>query len=75
MGILREKAEYCLINIYDSRLVMRGKRDTRLCDNLAFRITLSQRIFLERIASERGVSLCEGARLIIDEAMSKEGAL
>lgn len=57
--------------INDSHIIMRGKREERLCDNLALRITLSQRTWLEKFGNEKGVSICEGVRLLIDYAMTK----
>ena len=45
----------------------------RLTDAIAYRISASQRAFLERIAEEKNVGLCEAARIVLDEAMSKDG--
>lgn len=51
---------------------MRGQE--RLSDNLSFRLTQTQRKFLEQLSSERGVSIADGARAIVDEAMLRAGA-
>ena len=49
------------------------KGSERLTDAIAYRISASQRAFLERIAEEKNVGLCEAARIILDDAMSKTG--
>jgi len=53
---------------------MRNPRHERLCDGLAFRATPSQRKFIEKLAEERRIPICEGIRLLIDEAMARTGA-
>ena len=50
------------------------KGSERLTDAVAYRISASQRAFLERIAEEKNVGLCEAARMILDEARMKAGA-
>ena len=50
------------------------KGSERLTDAIAYRVSASQRAFLERIAEEKNIGLCEAARIILDEAMSKAGA-
>jgi len=52
---------------------MRNHRKDRLCDGLAFRATPSQRAFIEKISNERNIPICEGIRLLIDEAMARAG--
>jgi hypothetical protein len=54
---------------------MRNPRKERLCDGLAFRTTPSQRKFIESFAEERSIPICEGIRLLIDEAMARAGAI
>jgi hypothetical protein len=49
------------------------KGSERLTDAIAYRISASQRAFLEQIAEEKNVGLCEAARTILDEAMGKDG--
>jgi hypothetical protein len=49
------------------------KGPERLTDAIAYRISASQRAFLERIAEEKNVGLCEAARIILDEAINKAG--
>jgi hypothetical protein len=51
----------------------RNPRKERLCDGMALRVTPSERQFLEKLATERGVPLGEGIRQLIDQAMSKAG--
>ena len=51
------------------------KGSERLTDAIAYRISASQRAFLERIAEEKNIGLCEAARIILDEAMNKAGAI
>lgn len=55
--------------------VMRNKRSERLMDAVSFRVSPSQRAFLEKIAEEKKVGLCEAARSILDEAMEKREKL
>jgi hypothetical protein len=55
--------------------VNRRKRGTeRLMDAVSYRVSASQRAFLERIAREKNVGLCEAARSILDDAMARAGA-
>jgi hypothetical protein len=55
--------------------VKRRKRGMeRLMDAVSFRVSPSQRAFLEKIAEEKNVGLCEAGRIVIDEAMAKAGA-
>ena len=51
------------------------KRSERLMDAVSFRVSPSQRAFLEKIAEEKKVGLCEAARSILDEAMEKREKL
>ena len=60
--------------MHDCHITMRGKREERLCDNLALRLTLSQRKWLETFGNVKGVSICEGVRLLVDDAMASDGA-
>jgi hypothetical protein len=50
---------------------MRNHRPERLCDGLAFRATPTQRQFIEKLSEERGIPICEGIRLLIDEAIAR----
>jgi hypothetical protein len=43
----------------------------RLTHAIAYRISASQRAFLEQIAEEKNVGLCEAARMILDESRMK----
>jgi len=43
-------------------------------DAVSYRVSASQRAFLERIAREKNVGLCEAARSILDDAMARAGA-
>lgn len=52
---------------------MRNPRKERLCDGLAFRATPSQRQYIEKISDARSIPICEGIRLLIDEAMKRDG--
>jgi len=60
------------------RVDMRRRRNQkgpeRLTDAIAYRITASQRAFLEQVAEERNIGLCEAARFILDEVRMKAGA-
>ena len=49
------------------------KGPERLTDAVAYRISASQRAFLERIAEEKNVGLCEAARAGLNEAMIRAG--
>lgn len=53
---------------------MRNHRKERLCDGLAFRATPSQRQFIEKLSEEQGIPICEGIRMLIDEAMARAEA-
>ena len=50
------------------------KGPERLTDAIAYRISASQRAFLEQIAEEKNIGLCEAARIILDDARVKAGA-
>ncbi|NLX38877.1 MAG: hypothetical protein GXY73_05115 [Methanothrix sp.] len=54
---------------------VKRKRSERLMDAVSFRVSPSQRAFLEKIAEEKKVGLCEAARSILDEAMEKREKL
>ncbi len=45
------------------------RQATRLCDAIALRVSSKQRAFLEKIAKDQNVGMCEAGRMIIDEAM------
>ena len=47
----------------------------RLTDAIAYRISASQREFLEQIAEEKNIGLCEAARIVLDEARMKVEAI
>ena len=51
-----------------------NRKYQRLCDSLAFLVSMAQRAFLEQKALENGISLGEAARVCIDLAMSSAGA-
>jgi hypothetical protein len=51
------------------------KGSERLTDAIAYRITASQRAFLEQIAEEKDIGLCEAARIVLDEARVKAGVI
>ena len=51
------------------------KGSERLTDAIAYRITASQRAFLEQIAEEKNVGVCEAARIVLDEARTKAGLI
>ena len=53
---------------------IRNSGSERLCDAISFRVSPAQRAFLERIAKENKVGLCEAGRLVIDKVMANEGA-
>ena len=56
--------------------VNRRKRGTeRLMDAVSFRVSPSQRAFLEKIAEDKNVGLCEAGRIVINEAMARAGAI
>jgi hypothetical protein len=50
------------------------KGSERLTDAVAYRISASQRAFLEQVAEEKNVGLCEAARVVLNEAMIRAGA-
>ena len=54
---------------------MRNPRHERLSDSLAVRTTASQRAYLEKLSIEKRLSMGEGIRLLIDEAMARAGAI
>ena len=56
------------------RVTRRKRGMERLMDAVSFRVSPSQRAFLEKIAEEKNVGLCEAGRIIIDEAMARAGA-
>jgi hypothetical protein len=64
-----------LLECHSRGELMKNHRNERLCDGLAFRATPSQRRFIETLSEERGITICEGIRIIIDEAMAKEGVV
>jgi hypothetical protein len=47
----------------------------RLTDAITYRISASQRAFLENLADERNIGLCEAARFVLDEVMTKSDAV
>lgn len=51
------------------------KGSERLTDAIAYRISASQRAFLEQIAEKKNVGLCEAARIILNEAMAEAGTI
>ncbi|MDD1759748.1 MAG: hypothetical protein LUQ44_04005 [Methanothrix sp.] len=51
------------------------KGTERLTDAIAYRISASQREFLERMAEEKNIGLCEAARIVLDEARMKVEAI
>jgi hypothetical protein len=58
------------------RTKLRNQRGPeRLTDAIAYRVTASQRAFLERMADELNVNLCEAARAVIDEARQARGLM
>ncbi len=74
-----QSTEYCIITILSKNLSRGGHTHTRmqkfrtgrLCDTLSYRITTVQRLFVEKYASERNISICEAARIFLDEAMAR----
>ncbi|OPX77357.1 MAG: hypothetical protein A4E45_02085 [Methanosaeta sp. PtaB.Bin039] len=50
------------------------KGPERLTDAIAYRISASQRAYLEALSEEMNVGLCEAARSILDQAMKRSGA-
>jgi hypothetical protein len=53
------------------RYKKRKKREERLMEAVSFRVSRQQREFLEKIAEERNVGLCEAARIVLSEAMNR----
>jgi hypothetical protein len=51
----------------------RQKGIDRLMDAVSFRVSPVQRAFLERIADEKNVGLCEAARFVLNEAIARAG--
>lgn len=56
---------------------MRAKRRQRglerLMDAVSFRVSPSQRAFMEKVAEKYNVGLCEAGRIILDEAIARAG--
>jgi hypothetical protein len=52
---------------------IRVKREKRLCDAISLRVSPDQRKFLEKIAEENNVGLCEAGRIVIDDVMARIG--
>jgi len=50
------------------------KNPERLNDVIAYRVTASQRAFLEKVAEEKNIGLGAAVRLVIDEVRMKAGA-
>lgn len=57
------------------RVMRRERGKERLMDAVSFRVSPSQRAFLEKIAEDKNVGLCEAGRIVIDEAMARAGAI
>lgn len=55
------------------RVNRRKRGSERLMDAISFRVSQTQRAFLEKIAEEKNVGLCEAARSVIDDAMARAG--
>ena len=69
--------EHTYIKLLESITLMRPiriKREKRMCDAVSFRVLPEQRAFLEKIAKENNVGLCEAGRIVIDAAMARAGA-
>jgi hypothetical protein len=47
------------------------KGKERLSDAITYRISASQRAFLEKLAEEKNIGLCEAARYVLDEVMTR----
>jgi hypothetical protein len=71
--IIQEKINLNIRRV-DMRRCRNQKGPERLTDAIAYRITASQRAFLEQIAEEKNIGLCEAARVILDEVRMKAGA-
>ena len=54
---------------------IRIKRKKRMCDAISFRVLPEQRAFLEKIAEENNVGLCEAGRIIIEREMIRAGVI
>lgn len=48
-------------------------RQERMRDVISYRLTDTQRAFLERISEQKNIGLGEAARSILDEAMARQG--
>jgi hypothetical protein len=46
-----------------------------MCDAISFRVLPEQRAFLEKIAEENNVGLCEAGRIIIEREMIRAGVI
>lgn len=46
----------------------------RMREVISYRITDSQRAFLEGVAKERGVGICEAGRIALDAAIAQDRA-
>jgi hypothetical protein len=62
-----------MTNTYKNRNYRNQKGPERLTDAIAYRITASQRAFIEKIADEKNIGLGAAARVILDEAKTKAG--
>ena len=49
------------------------KGPERLTDAVTYRVTATQRAFLEKLADEKRIGLCEAARTVLDEAIARAG--
>jgi hypothetical protein len=49
------------------------KGKERLTDAITYRISASQRAFLENLADEMNTGLCEAARSVLDEVIKSRG--
>jgi len=47
------------------------KREERMCDSISLKCSLEMRTYLEDMAKERQVGLCEAARIAIQYAIDK----
>lgn len=45
------------------------KSESRLTDNLSFRVSPACRLFIEDVAKAHDCGICDAARLVLDEAM------
>jgi hypothetical protein len=53
---------------------MRNNDSERLCDAISLRVSPAQRAFLEQIAEDNGVGLCEAGRIIINRVREMDGS-